>query len=127
MEKYIVDQRIKKSGQINESRIQKMKARFEMVERLKNELKNKLASHISDTNKYQTFMKNLLVETLLSAMEEKVQLVVRQKDVKMVEGMLAEVQKEYSQKVLAECKRKLNPNVTVHKKRFLEDHNKDWY
>ena len=68
-----------------------MRARFQMLEKLKAELKDRLASYANDTQKYETFMRKLLVETLLSAMEEQVQLVVREKDVKMVEKMLSDV------------------------------------
>jgi len=41
-----------------------------MLEKLKAELKDRLASYANDTQKYETFMRKLLVETLLSAMEE---------------------------------------------------------
>ena len=82
-----------------------MKARFEMIEKLKSELRHKLVNYVNDTEKYKQFMKKLLVETLLSVMEEQVQLRVREKDSKMVEGMLADVQNEYKQKVASECKR----------------------
>lgn len=39
----------------------------------------------------------------------------------MIEGMLNEVQKEYKEKVASECKKQINPKVTINKNMYLEE------
>ena len=57
-----MEAKIRKSAKINESRMDKMKARYELIQKMKNELLGSLNTIINDQAKYKELLQRLIVQ-----------------------------------------------------------------
>jgi len=69
-----VAEKIFKSRKINDCRMQEMKVRFDMIERVQNEAKKKLIQQAQDPQQYRELLKKLINQGLIKLVEEKVEL-----------------------------------------------------
>ena len=90
-----VQKRLEKSRKINQCRLEIQNFRNTLLERLKNELKEKTIQLTNNKEKYRVFMKELILQGLIRLLEPKVSIKCREKDVKLVESLFEEVQEEY--------------------------------
>ncbi|KAL4466863.1 hypothetical protein ABPG74_010460 [Tetrahymena malaccensis] len=123
LEKLIVDRRIQRSAKINEQRLEKMKARFDLIEKLKGEISNKIGQSVSDPNKYKTVFKQLIIQALIKLMEPKVELKVMKKDLQLARELKTECENEFKAIVKRECNRDFNCTVVINEHHSLEEEN----
>jgi len=76
---------------INASRLEKMKKRNECMENLKKQTTARLqAQFSSEDEQYLETLKNLIVQGMIKLLEKDVELMVRESEVGVVEGLLNE-------------------------------------
>eukprot|EP00828_Plagiopyla_frontata_P048667 TRINITY_DN940_c0_g1_i3.p1 TRINITY_DN940_c0_g1~~TRINITY_DN940_c0_g1_i3.p1 ORF type:complete len:306 (-),score=57.26 TRINITY_DN940_c0_g1_i3:43-825(-) len=120
-EDYFVKQRIQKSSRINEIRIQKMNIRFELLTKLEEELIVSLKKKLQNEQAYKKFLKLLIIESLIKLMEENVELICLQQDVKLIKSIIPEAEKEFTNLIQKECKgRVINPKILISERKQLE-------
>merc|ERR1712232_1306397 len=86
--KYAID----KSTAINKQRLEKIKKRQEMMNKITSDVKGKLASAGQD----KAFVTKLIVQGLLMFLEDKVDIRCRAQDASLVQSCLADAQAQYA-------------------------------
>ena len=66
-------EKIFKSRKINDCRMQEMKVRFDMIERVQEDAKKKLMLQAQDPSQYRELLKKLITQGLIKLVEEKVE------------------------------------------------------
>ena len=67
-----VAEKIFKSRKINDCRMQEMKVRFDMIEKIQEEAKKKLLKQAQDPKQYKELLKQLISQGLIKMVEEKI-------------------------------------------------------
>ncbi|RDY01318.1 V-type proton ATPase subunit E, partial [Mucuna pruriens] len=93
-----VRRKIEYSTQLNASRIKVLQAQDDAVSSMKDAAKNALLRVSSDKKVYRNLVKDMIVQGLLRLREPSVLLRCREDDRKLVESLLEEAKKEYSEK-----------------------------
>ncbi|GAU30615.1 hypothetical protein TSUD_62350 [Trifolium subterraneum] len=93
-----VRRKIEYSMQLNASRIKVLQAQDEVVNSMKDAAKKGLLKISNDKKVYRKLIKDLIVQGLLRLKEPSVLLRCREADRKLVESLLEEAKKEYSDK-----------------------------
>merc|ERR1719265_2614518 len=93
---------IQKSMAINKMRLEKIKARQEILESISKDVKKQLTVDLSSDAKKKPFVTNLIVQGLLMFLESDVTVRCRSADVKLVESCLDGASKEYSRVIKAQ-------------------------
>ncbi|CAN0880034.1 Probable acetyltransferase TAP2 [Linum grandiflorum] len=109
-----VRNKIEYSTQLNASRIKVLQAQDDIVNAVKESAAKKLSKMSSDKSAYKALLKSLIVEGLLRLKERSVLLRCREADRVLVESVLEEAKKEFSDKLKVSA-----PMVTVDKQVFL--------
>merc|ERR1712039_510154 len=81
---------IEKSMAINKQRLEKIKARQEVMGKISEDVKQNLASQMKSEATAKQFVTKLIVQGLLMLLEPEVEIRCRQTDVKLVESVLKE-------------------------------------
>uniref|UniRef100_A0A7S2LKV9 V-type proton ATPase subunit E n=1 Tax=Zooxanthella nutricula TaxID=1333877 RepID=A0A7S2LKV9_9DINO len=89
---------IAKSMAINKQRLEKIKARQEVMSKVENDVRPKLTAQAQD----QGFITKLIVQGLLMLLEEKVTVRCRQADTRAVQACLGKAQSDYAALIKAE-------------------------
>merc|ERR1712228_777020 len=100
---------IAKSMAINKSRLEKIKARQEVMSGIAGDVKVKLASQAGSTD----YMTKLIVQGLLMLLEKEVTVQCRKEDVRTVEGALSAAKSQYAQIVQKETNQAVTVNLTM--------------
>ena len=100
-----MSQQITRSTVSNKSRLRILSARQELLNRLFEDAEKKLADVSKDKKKYQTILKNLILEGAYALNEDKLQIKVRKADVDLAKKAIEEAQTEY--------KKNLSKDVTI--------------
>ena len=122
MKKLNQDMNIERSQKINESRLIKMKERnlcllevkALMAERLKLVMKN-------ERSRYLATVKNLILQSMIKLLEPTLQVKCRKEDVKDIQGMVSDLQSQYSKFMLNETGREYECNLEVLTDNFMTD------
>ncbi|XP_024636745.1 V-type proton ATPase subunit E2 [Medicago truncatula] len=93
-----VRRKIEYSMQLNASRIKVLQAQDEVVNSMKDDAKKALLHISNDEQVYKKLIKEIIVQGLLRLREPSVLLRCREGDSKLVESLLEDVKKEYSEK-----------------------------
>merc|ERR1712048_1226428 len=93
---------IDRSSAINKSRLEKIKARQEMIGKIAEDTKVFLQKELTSEAKSKEFVTKLIVQGLLMLLEEKVEVRCRAVDDNLVRGCLQEAAAEYSKTIKAE-------------------------
>lgn len=108
------DYAIRKSTAINRQRLEKIKARQEVVVTIAKDVEGKLGESIKAEATAKKLYTDLIVQGLLMFLEDEVDVRCREKDVKIVESILSDASSNYAQIIKAEtgavktCKLKVN-------------------
>ena len=94
-----MSQQITRSTVSNKSRLRILSARQELLNRLFEDAEKKLADVSKDKKKYQTIMKNLILEGAYALNEDKLQVKVRKADVDVAKKAIEEAQTEYKKTI----------------------------
>ncbi|CAK8576754.1 unnamed protein product [Lathyrus sativus] len=93
-----VRRKIEYSMQLNASRIKVLQAQDEVVSSMKDAAKKGLVRISSDKKAYRKLIKEIIIQGLLRMRESSLLLRCRETDRKLVESLLEEAKKEYSEK-----------------------------
>jgi hypothetical protein len=83
-----------------------MKARDNCINKIADEAKTALLNpfaHNIGADEYRQTLKNLIIQGMIKLLEEEVELLVRECDVQLTEGLIAECEAEYKQIMEAAC------------------------
>ncbi|KAF2116644.1 ATPase, V1/A1 complex, subunit E [Lophiotrema nucula] len=94
-----MSQQITRSTVANKSRLRILSARQELLDNLFEDAGKKLQDASKDKGKYQTVLKNLILEGAYALNESKLQVKARKADSDLVKKAIEEVQSEYKSKV----------------------------
>eukprot|EP00128_Syssomonas_multiformis_P017722 Colp12_sorted_trinity150504_noHs@33764 len=110
-----VQRKIAYSNELNQCRLQVLKAREQNVSAVVAEAQSRLTSVTKDAAKYKTLLEGLVAQVLLKLLEDTVVIRCREADVALVESAIPGAIKIYKDTY----KPKNDPKVTVDKKSFL--------
>lgn len=108
-----IQRRVSRSNAVGESRVKKMKARDDMLERLKSEAAERLAG-FATTPQYPTFLKKLIIQGLIKIEEQAVEVQCRAEDTAVVTRILPEAVSEY-RALMSAAGFTVNPRVALSK------------
>ncbi|PVH99263.1 ATPase, V1/A1 complex, subunit E [Periconia macrospinosa] len=94
-----MSQQITRSTVSNKSRLRILSARQELLDGLFEEARKKLGDVSKDKKKYQTILKNLILEGAYALNEDKLEVKARKADYDVVKKAIEEAQTEYKNKV----------------------------
>lgn len=94
-----LSQQITRSTVANKTRLKVLGARQEMLDDIFEQARKKLADGVKDKKKYQTVLKNLILEGLYALNEKDVQIRARKADYDAAKKAIDEAVKEYKQKL----------------------------
>lgn len=106
---------IARSTAINKSRLEKIKARQEVISHLSTDSKAQLMVELKNEAKSKTFITKLIVQGALMLLEEDVQIRCRACDDALVQSCLAAATAEYQQVIKKETKVDKKINLTLDK------------
>merc|ERR1712048_1334410 len=110
---------IEKSMAINKQRLEKIKARQEVMGKIHGDVKKALVDQMKSEANVKPFVTKLIVQGLLMLLEAEVEIRCKESDVKMVEAVLSDAAAQYSKVIQAETKASKTCKLTVNKKEFL--------
>jgi V-type H+-transporting ATPase subunit E len=94
-----MSQQITRSTVANKTRLKVLSARQELLDSIFESASKKLGEATKDKGKYQTILKNLMLEGFYALNEEKVQVRARKADYELVKKAIAQACKEYKEKM----------------------------
>jgi len=94
-----MSQQITRSTVANKSRLRILSARQELLDKLFEDAGKKLADVTKNQDKYQTILKNLILEGAYALGEDQIQVRARKTDYDAVKKAIEDAQKEYKDKV----------------------------
>ena len=99
-----VQKRIKRSNELGQSKVRKMKSREQMLDGIKDDAIAELARYSAkDAGAYAALLKGLIVQGLIKLNEDEVYVRCRAADVEAVRGAAAAAEGEYKALIAAEC------------------------
>jgi len=111
---------IEKSMAINKQRLEKIKARQEVMGKISEDVKQSLASQMKSEGASKPFVTKLIVQGLLMLLEPEVEIRCRQSDVKLVEAVLKDAADQYSKIIKTETNASKTCKLTVSKTEFVD-------
>ncbi|KAL7248749.1 hypothetical protein ACSBR2_003481 [Camellia fascicularis] len=109
-----VRKKIEYSMQLNASRIKVLQAQDDVVNEMKDSARQELLGVANNRNVYKKLLKGLIVQSLLRLKEPSVLLRCREIDVVLVESVLDDAKREYTDKAGVHA-----PKITVDKRVYL--------
>nr|KYP68269.1 V-type proton ATPase subunit E2 [Cajanus cajan] len=109
-----VRRKIEYSTQLNASRIKVLQAQDDAINSMKDAARKALLRVSNDKKVYRKLIKDMIVQGLLRLREPSVLIRCREGDRKIVESLLEEVKKEYTEKSKVQA-----PNITLDDRVFL--------
>merc|ERR1719433_303013 len=111
---------IAKSLAINKQRLDKIKARQDVMAKVAEDVKQKLKQDMKDTSKTKNLITDLIVQGLLMLLENEVVVRCRECDVKTVEDCLQPAAKMYEDKVKNETGATKTCKLSIDKTQYLD-------
>ena len=81
-----------------------MKVRFDMIERVQEEAKNRLRKQAESPEEYRTLLKNLITQGLIKLVEEDVEIRCMRSDERLVSELMSECQSEFNETCVTSTK-----------------------
>jgi V-type H+-transporting ATPase subunit E len=110
---------ISRSLAINKSRLEKIKARQNVLSKISVDSKEVLAAAMLKESESKPFLTKLILQGALMLLEESITVQCRQCDVALVESCLAAAAKEYSEVIAKETGAKRSTKFTIDKASYL--------
>jgi len=110
---------IARSTAINRSRLEKIKARQEVLGKVQEDVTAKLQKELNDPSKHKKLITNLIAQGLLMLLEDEVTVKCRQCDLQMVQGCLGEAAALYASTIKAQAGVSKTVNLTIDKSGYL--------
>merc|ERR1712187_585148 len=110
---------IEKSMATNKQRLEKIKARQEVMGKIQEDVKKALVDQMKSESVAKPFVTKLIVQGLLMLLESEVEIRCKESDAKLVEAVLADAAAQYSKVIQTETKASKTCKLSVNKKEFL--------
>jgi len=110
---------IARSTAINRSRLEKIKARQEVLGKVQEDVTAKLLAELRSEAKHKMLITNLITQGLLMLLEDEVVVTCRQMDMQLVQGCLADAASKYSQVIQKEAGVSKTVKLSLDKSGFL--------
>jgi V-type H+-transporting ATPase subunit E len=110
---------IARSTAVNQSRLEKIKTRQEVLKKIKDDTEKQLVDKLRSEAQSKPFITKLIVQGLLMLLEENVQVRCRAVDDKMVQSCLEDAAAQYSQVVQKETGASRSASLTLDKQNKL--------
>merc|ERR1712023_378275 len=107
---------IEKSMAINKQRLEKIKARQEVMGKISEDVKKVLADQMKTESVSKPFVTKLIVQGLLMLLESEVEIRCKESDAKLVEAVLADAAAQYSKIIQTETKATKTCKLSLNKK-----------
>ncbi|CAD8059219.1 unnamed protein product [Paramecium primaurelia] len=121
IESYTIEKRIQRSSKINQSRLSKMQARFELIQRLKEEVRQKMTKLIQDQSVYKELLKNLIIQGMIKLLEPRIELTCLEQDVQLIRTILQECQEEFSIIIKRETTKDFKTTLSINQSQYLTE------
>ncbi|CAD8148378.1 unnamed protein product [Paramecium octaurelia] len=121
IESYTIEKRIQRSSKINQSRLSKMQARFELIQRLKEEVRQKMAKLIQDQSVYKELLKNLIIQGMIKLLEPRIELTCLEQDVQLIRTILVECQEEFTVIIKRETTKDFKTTLSINQSQYLTE------
>lgn len=102
LEQHSVQKRIERSAKVGASRLKKMQAKQEAIEKVKDEARKTLEKRLQDQNTYKEFLKKMIIQGLIRLMEKDVAVRCRPQDTTLVESILEDAGRDFSEHIKKE-------------------------
>lgn len=102
LEQHSVQKRIERSAIVGATRLKKMQAKQEAIEKVKEEARQVLEKKLQDQNTYKDFLKKMIMQGLISLMEKEVNVRCRPQDTTLVESILDDASREFTEHLKSE-------------------------
>mmetsp|Transcript_45713 Transcript_45713/g.120818 ORF Transcript_45713/g.120818 Transcript_45713/m.120818 type:complete len:237 (-) Transcript_45713:73-783(-) len=110
---------IEKSMAINKQRLEKMKARQEVIMLVQGDSRTKLVQEMSSQDKSKPFITKLIVQGLLMLLEDEVQVRCREGDVATVKACLAGAADEYAKLIKSKAQATKSVKLSIDTTKYL--------
>ncbi len=90
-----------------------MKARFELIEKIKHQAESQLGTLTGDSTKYKPLLKQLILQGLIKLLEKEVEIKCLEKDVSIVKEAISESEREFH----GACD--IKSKITLNQRQFL--------
>merc|ERR1712039_1064596 len=110
---------IEKSMAINKQRLEKIKARQEVMGKIQEDVKQALLQQMKTESVAKPFITKLIVQGLLMLLESEVEIRCKESDAKLVEAVLADAAAQYSKIIQTETKATKTCKLSLNKKDYL--------
>merc|ERR1712151_1387168 len=110
---------IAKSLAINKQRLDKIKARQEVMTNIAQDARTKLVQDMKNADQSKNFISELILQGLLMLLESEVTVRCRECDVKLVEGCLPKAQEMYEKSIRDGTGATRKCNLSIDKKEYL--------
>ena len=91
-----------------------------MLECIRNDVKERITETMtSDGDQYRTTVQQMIVQGMIRLLEENVELLVREGETDLIQGMIDECQTQYADIMLQETTKEYNTTLTIREDRFL--------
>merc|ERR1711976_729654 len=107
---------IEKSMAINKQRLEKIKARQEVMGKIAEDVKKALTDQMKTESVSKPFVTKLIVQGLLMLLESEVEIRCKESDAKLVEAVLADAAAQYSKIIQTETKATKTCKLSLNKK-----------
>ncbi|XP_050436268.1 uncharacterized protein LOC126843017 [Adelges cooleyi] len=101
------------SAMAHEGKMRILNAKNDHVKELVDEVYERLLGLQNNSKKYTSILESLIMQSLCRLLEKRVNLVLRQKDVKLVQTFLASLEKNYQKMTGLEVTIKVDPDITL--------------
>merc|ERR1712232_850583 len=112
---------IQKSLAINKQRLEKIKARQDVIANISKDVEQKLERELQNDGNVKTFVTKLITQGLLMLLENNVTVKCRKKDSNMVSSIVGQAAKDYAAVIQKETGASKECKVTVDQNNFLPE------
>lgn len=108
----------------NKLKLEKLKAKIDLVNQVVDETKHILIDKIKDNRVYKEVMTKLIVQGLIKLLEGEVNIVCRKQDVSLINEILSEAKEKFTTMMKEQTLKfkNLDPKITIDEKYFLPDY-----
>jgi V-type H+-transporting ATPase subunit E len=101
-----------------------MQTRYELLQKLKGDIRQQLSDKLADPAVYKVLMKKLILQGMIKLLETSVELKCLQKDIRLVESLIPECEQEFTSTFFAATKRDRKTKLNLNKDHFLDQEGK---
>eukprot|EP00827_Trimyema_finlayi_P004876 TRINITY_DN4990_c0_g1_i1.p3 TRINITY_DN4990_c0_g1~~TRINITY_DN4990_c0_g1_i1.p3 ORF type:complete len:146 (+),score=36.34 TRINITY_DN4990_c0_g1_i1:116-553(+) len=102
-----------------------MNQRYELIQKLKQQITDKVKAEFTDEKKYVALLKSLIMECLIKLWEPNVELNCLSKEVPLLKQIIPDVEKDFYEYTKKECPIPISTKITIDETKPLETFEKN--